>query len=136
MEAKTLLLFFSQALDQPMVPPTASGSARNEPETKPFMYRNDPTLVGKPGTPVAHHVPGRDPIWVQAFNTHQFIGPGTANRPEKCIAIWSFAADAAFFIDHGYLRFNPTNVGEPWKFTDSPHEDPFPKKKGNTLYFV
>ena len=97
-------------------------------ETKPFMQRFDPTLVGKPGPPPPHHVPGRDPVWAQICNTHQLIDPATANRPEQCIAFWSFVADCPHFLDNGYLKIDPNDPSK-WKFTFRPDEEAFPQEK-------
>ena len=75
--------------------PTASATETivGHPEPKPFMFRFDATLVGKPGIHLPHHQPGKDPVWTQVANTHQFIDPATENRPEQSIAIWSFSFD-------------------------------------------
>ena len=102
-------------------------------ETKPFMLRFDATFMGRPGIHLPHHVPGRDPVWKQMANTHQFVDPATENRPEQSIAIWSFAADAPFFFDQGFMRINPNNPSEP-KFMFSPHDNPFPKEKGILIF--
>ena len=66
-------IFFigSGASEMSMASTNASLLASNAQETKPFLQRFDPTLEGKPGPPTAaHHVPGRDPVWVQICNTH------------------------------------------------------------------